>query len=122
MTHHELVEGFKEQRVTPEEAAELGASESGVRIPLSLGDVREDSDKHGNPVQVYDFIFASDTVKQAQKEAPFRQAMVELSFNYVKQKFNVDLDLRFSIPKMKYKGATIEFQRIKVKKGAGPKI
>lgn len=72
-------------------------------------------------MQVYDFIFNPNTVKQAQREAPFRQAMVELSFNYIKQKFDVDLDLRFTIPKMKYKGATIEYQRIKVKKG-GPKI
>lgn len=47
--------------------------------------------------------------------------MVDLSFTYVKQKFDVDLDPRFTIPKMKYKGATIEFQRVKAKKG-GPKI
>jgi hypothetical protein len=50
---------------------------------LSLGDVREDSDKKGEPVQVYDFIFNPDTIKNAQKTAGFRQAMVELSFNYV---------------------------------------
>lgn len=46
--------------------------------------------------------------------------MIELAFNYVKQKFDVDLDMRFSIPKMKYKGDTIQYQRIKAKKG--PKI
>ena len=43
--------------------------------------------------------------------------MVELAFNYIKQKFDVDLDLRFSIPKMKYKGATVQYQRVKAKKG-----
>ena len=63
MTHHEIVEGFEEKRITPEEAATLGASESGVRIPLSLGSVREDFDKGGNAVQVYDFIFNTETVK-----------------------------------------------------------
>lgn len=63
MTHHEIVEGFEEKRITPEEAATLGASESGVRIPLSLGNVREDFDKGGNAVQVYDFIFNTETVK-----------------------------------------------------------
>ena len=72
ITHHEIVEGLQERRITPEEAAKLDASEAGVRIPLSLGDVREDSDKNGNPVQVYDFIFNTDTVKTAQKEAAFR--------------------------------------------------
>lgn len=65
MTHHELVEGFQEKPITPEEAAKLGASETGVRIPLSLGSVREDSDKNGSPVQVYDFIFNPETVKNA---------------------------------------------------------
>jgi len=43
-----------------------------------------------------------------------------LCFTYAKQKFDVDLDERFTIPKMKYKGATIEYQRVKAKKG--PKI
>ena len=46
--------------------------------------------------------------------------MVELCFTYIKQKFGRDLDLKFTIPKMKYKGVTVEFQRIKVKKT--PKI
>jgi hypothetical protein len=35
--------------------------------------------------------------------------MVDLSFNYVSQKFGRELDLKFSIPKMKYKGSTIHF-------------
>jgi len=50
MTHHELVEGVSEKKITPEEAAVHGASENGIRIPLSLGTVREDSDKKGEPV------------------------------------------------------------------------
>lgn len=72
MTHHDLVEGVTEKRITPEEANKYGASENGVRIPLSLGNVREDSDKKGDPVQVYDFIWATSTVKDAQKNPGFR--------------------------------------------------
>lgn len=83
ITHHEIVEGLSEKKITPEEAARLNASDTGVRIPLSLGNVREDFDKSGNAVQVYDFIFNTGTVKQAQKDAAFRQSMVELCFNYV---------------------------------------
>jgi len=46
--------------------------------------------------------------------------MVELAFTYIDQKFNKQLDMRFTIPKMKYKGDTVAFQRIKARKG--PKI
>mmetsp|Transcript_18266 Transcript_18266/g.31248 ORF Transcript_18266/g.31248 Transcript_18266/m.31248 type:complete len:464 (-) Transcript_18266:43-1434(-) len=119
-THHELVESFEEKPIPKEDAAKLGSSEKGLRIPLSLGDVREDSDKKGDPVQVYDFIWNPDTVKNAQKDPAFRQIMVELALNYIKQKFDRDLDIKFTVPKMKYKGATVQFQRIRAKKG--PKI
>jgi hypothetical protein len=46
--------------------------------------------------------------------------MVELAFTYIGQKFGKQLDLRFTIPKLKYKGASVQYQRIRVKKG--PKI
>jgi hypothetical protein len=107
MTCHDLVEGFEEKPIPVEDAEKAGASEVGLRIPLSLGTVREENDKKGDPVQVYDFIWNTGTVKNAQKNAGFRQIMVELAFNYIKQKFDIDLDLRFTIPKMKYKGDTI---------------
>jgi PIH1 N-terminal domain len=107
MTYHELVDPFEEKPIPKEEAVKLGASEKGIRIPLSLGGKREDSDKKGEPVQVYDFIWNPETVERAKKDSGFRQIMVELAFNYIKTKFDRDLDLRFTVPKMKYKGATI---------------
>lgn len=45
---------------------------------------------------------------------------MELAFNYIGQKYKMELDMRFTIPKMKYKGATIQWQRVKAKKA--PKI
>lgn len=50
MTHHDLVEGFEEKPITKESAVQLGTGEVGVRIPLSLGHVREENDKKGDPV------------------------------------------------------------------------
>jgi len=38
--------------------------------------------------------------------------------NYVNQKYTIECDPRFTIPKLKYKGTTVQYQRIKVKKGA----
>lgn len=49
MTHHELVDPFEEKAIPKNEAEKYGGSESGIRIPLSLGLVREDSDKKGEP-------------------------------------------------------------------------
>ena len=57
-----------------------------MRIPLSLGEVKEDRDKKNEPVQVYDFIFNPKTVSNAQKDAEFRQGVVELCFSYIQQK------------------------------------
>ena len=119
-TYHDAVEGMEDKSITEEDQAKYGTGEKGIRIPLSLGGVREDRDKKGDPVQVYDFVWNTKVVRDAQKDAGFRQSMVELAFNYIHQKFMKELDLRFTVPKMKYKGDTIQFQRIKIKKG--PKI
>lgn len=120
MTYHDLVEGLEEKAITEEDQKKYDTGEKGIRIPLSLGGVREDRDKKGDPVQVYDFIWNTKVVQDAQKDAGFRQSVVELAFGYIQQKFGKELDMRFSIPKMKYKGDTIQYQRIKAKKG--PKI
>ena len=46
MTKHEVVEGFEEKQIPQGDREQLG-SDVGVRIPLSLGTVREDYDKKG---------------------------------------------------------------------------
>ena len=65
-------------------------------------------------------IWAPETVKRAQSDPGFRQAIVELAFAYIQQKFTTQLSPRFTIPKVKYKGATIQWQRVKAKRA--PKI
>ena len=72
MTCHELIEGFEEKPIPKEDSEKLGTDQVGLRIPLSLGTVREENDKKGDPVQVYDFIWNTGTVKNAQKNAGFR--------------------------------------------------
>jgi len=83
MTHHNIIEGIEEKAITKEDAAKYNSTEVGLRIPLSLGAVREDRDKKGDPVQVIDFIWNTDVVAKAQREAMFRQQMVELAFTYI---------------------------------------
>ena len=119
MTMHELVDPFEERKIPQGEREQLG-TDTGIRIPLSLGTVREDYDKKGEAAQVYDVIWNPKTIERCKTDASFRQVVVELAFNHIAQRSNHILDLRFSIPKMKYKGKTIQFQRIRAKKG--PKI
>lgn len=113
MTSHELVD-------PPEEKHLPDSDQPAVRIPLSLGEIREDFDKKGDPCQVIDCIWNPETLKRAKKEMLYKQGLVELSFEYVKQKYNLILDLKYSVPKLKYKGNTVQYQRIRVKKN--PKI
>lgn len=87
MTQHSIVDPFETKPITKEQQDEHGAAETGLRIPLSLGDIREESDKKGDPAQVVDIIWAPVTVEKAKKDATFRQVMVELAFNYIFQKF-----------------------------------
>jgi len=56
---------------------------------------------------VIDCIFAISTIDKCLNEATFRQAVIELALNYVNQKYEIQCDLRFTIPKLKYKGKTV---------------
>ena len=83
MTQHEMVDPFEAKAIDEQTQKEHGAGEQGLRIPLSLGDLREESDKKGDPAQVIDVIWAPETVEKAKKDATFRQVVVELAFNYI---------------------------------------
>ena len=54
-------------------------------------------------------IWAPVTVEKAKKDPTFRQIVVELAFNYIAQKYGIELDLRYLVPKLSYKGATVQF-------------
>ena len=109
MTHHEIVDPFESKAIPKEQQEEHNTQEKGLRIPLSLGTLREETDKKGDPAQVIDIIWAPQTVEKSKRDAAFRQVMVELAFNYIFQKHGIELDLRYTVPTLKYKGATVQF-------------
>jgi hypothetical protein len=74
-----------------------------------MGERREEHDKKGEPCMVIDCIWAPVTVTKALSDAMFRQAVIELALNYVNQKYGIELDTRFTIPKLKYKGTTVQY-------------
>lgn len=106
MTEHEMIDAFEEKKIPQGEREDYG-TDTGIRIPLSLGTVREDYDKKGEAAQVYDVIWNPKTIARCKIEPSFRQVVVELAFNHIAQRHSHILDLRFSIPKMKYKGKTV---------------
>lgn len=71
MTMHDLIDNFEEKPIPQGDREKLG-SDVGIRIPLSLGTVREDFDKKGEAAQVYDVIWNPKTIARCKTDASFR--------------------------------------------------
>jgi len=89
--------------------------EEGVRVPLSIGTPMEDFDKKNEPCVTYDLVANPETVMECSKTPAFRETVVNLCIASVNQKFKVELDQRYKLPKMKYKGNVVQLQRIRKK-------
>lgn len=89
--------------------------EEGVRVPLSLGTPVEDFDKKNEPCVTYDLVANPETVTECGKTPQFRESVVNLCLAAVGQKFKVELDQKYKLPKMKYKGNAVQLQRIRMK-------
>lgn len=123
MCEHELVDPIQEQSLPD-------SDQVGIRIPLSLGELREDFDKKGGACRVYDIVWNPNTLKKALEDKNVRKAVIELAMDHLKQKKGLPLIdsiaqtrskiIGYTLPKMKYKGKTVRLQRIKGKKA--PKI
>merc|ERR1719408_1215978 len=89
--------------------------EEGVRVPLSLGTPIEDFDKKNEPCVTYDLVANPETVMECSKTPQFRETVVNLCLAAVGQKFKVELDQKYKLPKMRYKGNVVQLQRIRKK-------
>lgn len=72
MTKHEIVDPFENKPIPQQDQEKFNTGEQGLRIPLSMGEMREEFDKKGEPAQVFDVIWAPATVEQCMKEPAFR--------------------------------------------------
>lgn len=112
---HEKIQAPKEEYILEIE------NQFGIRVPLSLSEKYEDFDTQMETCMVYDVIFNPSVLVKAEKDAQIFQFMIQLIFNRIKQRFDMDLSLNFiRMKNMKYKGKTIRSQRVKVR--IGPKI
>jgi len=79
MCEHELVDPIEEQALPDSDSI-------GLRIPLSLGEVREDFDKKGGACRVYDIIWNPKTIKKSIEDKNIRQTLIELALAHIKNK------------------------------------
>jgi len=93
-------------------------NEEGVRVPLSVGTPVEDFDKKNEPCVTYDLVANPETVAECQKTPAFRESVVNLCIAAVGQKYKIELDQRYKLPKMTYKGNTVQLQRIRKKESS----
>ena len=91
--------------------------EEGIRVPLSIGDPKEDFDKKKTPCVTYDLVANPDTVEECANQPEFKATVIQLCMSAVQQKHKVPLEAQYKLPKIKYKGGSLVTpQRIKVKK------
>lgn len=84
-----------------------------MRVPLSLSDQRSEADKHGTSCAVFDCVFAEQVIKEAAQFRPMKIFIIECCLGWIQHKCKVQLDPKFKLPKLKYKGDTIHEHRIR---------
>lgn len=89
-----------------------------LRFPLSLGPLRRDLDKKGEPCMTFDVILNLDVIKQAQAYRQLKVFLIELALSWIDHRHQLQLDKKFKLPKMKYKGEMVQSQHIRVKRKA----
>jgi hypothetical protein len=90
--------------------------EQGCRVPLSIGNPVEDFDKKNEPCVSYDLVANPEVVKECKETPVFRDTVAQLCLAAIAQKYKIELDPKYKLPKMNYKGDQVQVQRIRVQK------
>jgi len=91
--------------------------EMGIRVPLSVGTGEEDFDKKHQPCVTYDVVLNPHAITASEEDPNFRHMVVQLLMGSVAQKYSLQLNPKYRLPKMAYKGGEkTRIQRLKVKK------
>ena len=91
-----------------------GTEQEGINIPMSVGPPRPDKDKSGNSCLVFDMIVNPEVVKDSKedKTGGFRHFLCEIAIQRIENKYKTQLERRYKLPKLKYKGKPVS-QRIR---------
>lgn len=84
-----------------------------MRFPLSLSEPRNDLDKSNEPCTVFDCALSSHIMKSAASLRALKVFIIEMAISWIQSKYKMNLDQRFKLPKLRYKGDTIQPQNIR---------
>lgn len=84
-----------------------------LRIPLSLSDPRNDLDKHGQACTVFDCVFSTTVMAEAARLRAMKVFAIETVIGWINHKHGTGLDQRYKLPKLRYKGDTVQSHRIR---------
>ncbi|GFR50651.1 hypothetical protein Agub_g12900 [Astrephomene gubernaculifera] len=84
-----------------------------LRFPLAAGPPRADTDRKGAPCTVIDVVFNADVVRVAAGARKLKALLIEVATGWVGSKLGAELDPRYKLPKMRYKGEVVASQRIR---------
>lgn len=92
-----------------------GNEVEGLNVPISLGNPRPDKDHKGDTSVVYDCIVNPTVMVECKEDDTGTQQtfICQLAIQYVEQKYKCELDKKFKLPKMTYKGEDIQTQRVR---------
>jgi hypothetical protein len=90
-----------------------GQALEALRLPLSCSEPRGDVDKKGEPCLVLDCVFNPMVLETASRVRHFKSFLVSLVLEAAGGKGKLELDARFKLPKMSYKGDAVLTQRVR---------
>ena len=81
------------------------AAPDALRFPVSVGPLRAEADKQGAPCAAVDVVVADAVVEAAARHRPLKAFLIDLLLDAVGGKAGLELDRRYKLPRMAYKGA-----------------
>jgi hypothetical protein len=93
-------------------------AEEVLRFPLSAGPLRSDTDRSGAPCSVADCVLNSAVLTASEGHRPLKAFLIEVLLGHVAEKHKLSLDSRFKLPSMRYKGASVQAQRLRKERKA----
>ncbi|CAG9462092.1 unnamed protein product [Pedinophyceae sp. YPF-701] len=105
----EVQEALEKQEMTEQDAQVL-------RFPISMGEVRNDLDNKGQPCSVIDCIFNAKVITNCGSNRRLKHFLVDLALQWAAHKHKLDLDPKFKLPRLTYKGESPVPQRLRADK------
>ncbi|GBF96758.1 hypothetical protein Rsub_09614 [Raphidocelis subcapitata] len=84
-----------------------------LRLPISVGSLRGDADKRGEACGAVDVVLNSGVLAAAARHRPLKAFLIDLVLSQVGQKHGLELDPKYKLPKMAYKGGAPAPQRVR---------